>query len=72
MPTDEVALAELRQANARYADYRRWLAEIDRRLKALEDREEALRVLAYVDAILNLELPPPSDETSTRNREPKR
>jgi hypothetical protein len=51
MPTDEAALAELRQANARLAaDNRRRLAEIrrrltaleiaalDRRLKALEDR----------------------------------
>jgi hypothetical protein len=40
MPRDEAALAELRQANERRAaDYRRWLVDIDRRLKALEDRE---------------------------------
>jgi hypothetical protein len=39
-PTN-VALAERRQANARLAaDNRRRLAEIERRLKALEDRVE--------------------------------
>jgi hypothetical protein len=39
MPTNEAALAELRQANARRAaDNKRRLAEIERRLKALEDR----------------------------------
>ena len=47
MPTDEVALAELRQANAHHvADYKRRLAVIERRLKALEDR-------AFVDEILS-------------------
>jgi len=50
MPMDEVALAELRLANARLAaDNRRRLADIDRRLKALEDR-------ALVDDILNATL----------------
>jgi hypothetical protein len=51
---DEAELAELRQANAHYAaDYERRLAtEIVALLP--DDREEALRVLAYVDAILNL------------------
>jgi hypothetical protein len=61
MPTDEAALAELRQANAHFAaDYeRRLAAEIVAMLP--EAREEALRVLAFVTAILNLELPPPSE-----------
>jgi hypothetical protein len=50
---DEAALAELRQTNELYArDYeRRLAAEI---VAMLPDREEARRVLAYVDAILNL------------------
>ena len=54
MPTDEAALAELRQANAHYADdyERRLAAEIVAMLP--EARDEALRVLAYVAAILNL------------------
>jgi hypothetical protein len=53
MPTDTVALAELRQANERRAaDHKRRLAEIERRIKALEDRVEAKRVLRL--AILNL------------------
>ena len=54
MPTDEVALAALRQANARYAadDERRLAEEIVAMLP--EDRDEARRVLAFVDAILNL------------------
>jgi hypothetical protein len=51
MPTDEVALAELRQAR-RVADYRRQIAAIERRLKALEDR-------AFVDDILNATLRAP-------------
>jgi hypothetical protein len=55
MPTDEVELAEQRQANARYAaDYnQRLAAEI---VAMLPDREAARRVLAFVDAILNLSL----------------
>jgi hypothetical protein len=54
MPIDEAALAELRQANAHHAaDYeRRLAAEIAAMLP--EAREEALRVLAFVDAILKL------------------
>jgi hypothetical protein len=54
MPTDEAALAELRHANARFAaDYeRRLAAEIVAMLP--EARDEALRVLTLVDAILNL------------------
>jgi hypothetical protein len=63
MSTDEAELAEQRQANARYAaDYeRRLAAEI---VAMLPDREEAKRVLAFVDAILNLKPPPqdPGDE----------
>ena len=51
MPTDEVALAELRQAR-RVADYRRQIAAIERRLKALEDR-------AFVDEILSVTLGEP-------------
>jgi hypothetical protein len=43
-------VAELRQANAHHvADYKRRLAEIERRLKALEDR-------AFVDEILSVTL----------------
>jgi hypothetical protein len=59
MPT-EAALAELRQANAHHAlDYEcRLAAEIVSMLPPA--REEAERVLAYVDAILNLKPPPPS------------
>ena len=54
MPTDEAEFAELRQANERHAaDYERQLAaEIVAMLP--EAREEAKRVLAFVDAILNL------------------
>lgn len=58
MPTDQIARAELRQANARRAaDYRRQLAAIDRRLKALEDR-------ALIADILNATLGEPR-ETAT-------
>ena len=47
MPTDEAALTDLRQTNAHLAvDYRRQIAVIERRLKALEDR-------AFVADILN-------------------
>jgi hypothetical protein len=55
------ALAELRHANAHFAaDYeRRLAAEI---VAMLPDREEARRVLALVDTILNLELPTPSEK----------
>jgi hypothetical protein len=58
MPTDEDALAELRQANAhKFAEIQRRLkaleiADIEQRIKALEDRVEAKRVLRL--AILNL------------------
>jgi hypothetical protein len=54
IPTDEAALAELRQANAHHAaDYeRRLAAEIVAMLP--EARDEAVLVLALVDAILNL------------------
>jgi hypothetical protein len=46
MPPDEAALARERQANAHWkADYKRRIAAIERRLKALEDR-------AFVDEIL--------------------
>jgi hypothetical protein len=64
MPMDEAALAELRQANAHYAaDYeRRLAAEIVAMLP--EARDEALHVLAYVDAILSLELPPASEDVA--------
>ena len=63
MPMDEAALAELRQANAAH------LAGYERRLAAeivamLPDREQAERVLAIVDAIMNMQLPsepPPPD-----------
>jgi hypothetical protein len=55
MPTDEAALAQLRQANAHYAaEYeRRLAAEIVAMLPA--DRDEARRVLAIIDHILSLE-----------------
>jgi hypothetical protein len=52
---DEAALAELRQANAHHA-----AAEYERRLAAKiaemlpEARDEALRVLKLVEAVLNL------------------
>jgi hypothetical protein len=61
MPTDEAALAEARQANERYRDdyERRLAAEIVALLP--EDRDDALRVLATAHAILDLELPPPSE-----------
>jgi hypothetical protein len=54
MPMDEAALAEVRQANAHFAaDYeRRLAAEIVAMLP--DDRDGARRVLAYIDAILNL------------------
>ena len=59
MPTDEAALAELRQANEHHAaDYeRRLAAEI---VALLPDREEARRVLAIVGAILNLPVEEPA------------
>jgi hypothetical protein len=59
MPTDEAELAELRQANAHHA------AEYERRLAAEivtmlpDDREQAKRVLAYVEAFLDLKRGPP-------------
>jgi hypothetical protein len=54
MPTDEAELAELRQANAHYAaDYERRLAK-DIVMLLPEARDDALRVLALVAAILNL------------------
>lgn len=56
MPTDETALAELRQAR-RVADYRRQIAAIDRRLKALEDR-------AFVDDILSVTVGEPRETTT--------
>jgi hypothetical protein len=54
MPMDEAALAELRLTNAAFADSynQRLAAEIVAMLP--EDRDEASRVLAYIDAILNL------------------
>ena len=52
MPTDKVALAELRQANARR------IAAIERRLKALEDR-------AFVDEILSVTVGETEGETPT-------
>jgi hypothetical protein len=59
MPTDEVALAELRQANAHHvADYKRRLAVIERRLNALEDR-------AFVDEILSVTVGETEGETPT-------
>jgi hypothetical protein len=63
MPRDEVALAELRQANHPYvASYeRRLAAEIVAMLP--EARNEALRVLALVDAILNLPVEEPHPPT---------
>ena len=43
MPPDEAALARERQPNAHWkADYKRRLAAIERRLKALEDVDEFL------------------------------
>ena len=56
MPMDEAMLAEARQANAAH------LAGYEQRLAAeivamLPDREQAKRVLAVVDIILNMELP---------------
>ena len=43
MPPDEAALARERQPNAHWkADYKRRLAAIERRLKALEDVDEIL------------------------------
>jgi hypothetical protein len=61
MPTGEVALAGLRQASARHADgyHQRLAADLVAMLP--HDRDEARRILAYVEAILNLELPPPSE-----------
>ena len=58
MPMDEAVLAEVRQANERYAaDYERRLAE--EIVTMLPDSpDEALRVLAVVDAFLNLTLKP--------------
>ena len=55
---DEAMVAEVRQANAAYlAGYERRLAnEIVAMLPEAPD--EALRVLAVVDAMLNVELPP--------------
>ena len=56
MPTASAELVSLRQANAAYHDDypRRLAAEI---VAMLPDREEAKRVLAIADAIMNLELP---------------
>jgi hypothetical protein len=63
MPTDEAALAELRQANAHYAaDYeRRLAAEIAAALP--DDRDEARRVLAIAHAILDLPVGEPEGES---------
>ena len=60
MPTNEAALAELRQANAHYHDdyERRLAAEIVAMLP--DDRAEARRVLAIVGAILNLPVEEPA------------
>ena len=53
MPPDQAALARERQANAHWkADYKRRIAEIERQLKALEDR-------AFVDEILSVTLGEP-------------
>jgi|HubBroStandDraft_6_1064221.scaffolds.fasta_scaffold5108409_2 hypothetical protein len=50
---EEAALARERQANAHWkADYKRRIAEIERQLKALEDR-------AFVDEILSVTLGEP-------------
>ena len=58
---DQAELASVRQANRAYAaDYERKLAQ-EIVLMLPEARDEALRVLRYVEAILNLELPPPSE-----------
>jgi len=57
MPPDEAALARERQANAHWkADYKRRMAAIERRLKALEDR-------AFVDEILSVTVGAPEGET---------
>ena len=58
MPVDEAMLAEVRQANAAYlAGYeRRLAAEIVEMLP--DSPDEALRVLAFVDAMLNVKVPP--------------
>jgi hypothetical protein len=54
MPTDKVALAKLRWANARRAaDNRRRIADIERR-KALEDREEAKRAARFASRPISL------------------
>jgi hypothetical protein len=67
MPMDEATLAELRQANARHADgYNQRLAEEIAAM--LPDREEARRVLAIVDAILNL---PGEEPPAPRNAPPR-
>jgi hypothetical protein len=65
MPTDEAALASVCQANERYAaDYERRLAA-ETVAMLVNIRSDAWRVLALVDAMLNLELrvsePPPSE-----------
>jgi hypothetical protein len=54
MPMDEAALAELRQANARYAaDYERWFAvEIVAMIR--NTGVNAQQVLRLIDAILKL------------------
>ena len=58
MPMDEAMLAEAREANEPYlASYeRRLAAEIVAMLP--DSPDEALRVLATVDAMLNVKLPP--------------
>jgi hypothetical protein len=56
MPTDNDARAELRLANEhRAADIKRKLADIDRRLRVLEDR-------LFVDDILNATIGEPEGE----------
>ena len=64
-PMDEAMIAAARQANEPYlASYPRRLAE---EIVAMlpEARDDALRVLAFVDAMLNVKVPPrqprPSD-----------
>jgi hypothetical protein len=62
MPTDPVALANVRQVNELYAaGYAQNLAAT---IVAMlpDDRDEARRVLAIAHAILSLELPPPSED----------
>jgi hypothetical protein len=61
MPLDQAMLAEVRQANAAYhADYeRRLAAEIVAMLP--DARDDAMRVLAIVDIIMNLNLTLPSE-----------